>query len=272
MALYAFDGTLNDSRAPDSHRDVLEDTHVHWFRENYNGKVLYKEGVGARYGAVGKLIGGVTGAGWRKRIKEQFRELKKQFSEGDTTIDIVGYSRGAAIARMFVHHIKKHYEEIMVNGEALVSPPDVRFLGLFDTVASFGLALTDNEHGFDKEIPDFVEHTYHVMALDETRETFGIERCLGDRSKITEVWFRGGHSDIGGNATYDTGRDKVLNIKRAVISRDWMAFKARGCGLPLSENLQEIQKDEEAPIILRGGGFLSADKLSKVGTFSRRIH
>lgn len=25
------------------------------------------------------------------------------------------------------------------------------------------------------------------MALDETRETFGIERCIGNRQRITEV-------------------------------------------------------------------------------------
>jgi len=39
------------------------------------------------------------------------------------------------------------------------------------------------------------------MALDETRETFGIERCIENRERITEVWFRPDHGEIGGNAT-----------------------------------------------------------------------
>jgi hypothetical protein len=30
----------------------------------------------------------------------------------------------------------------------------------------------------------FVENTFHAMARDETRQTFGVERCIGNRHKI----------------------------------------------------------------------------------------
>jgi uncharacterized protein (DUF2235 family) len=116
MALYAFDGTWNDSSAPAVERDTKKDTNVHRFRELYEGKTEYRDGVGTRYGVIGKIIGGITGAGAQKRIEEQFEALKRNFADGDTSIDIVGYSRGAAISRMFVHRIGRDYQDLRQNG------------------------------------------------------------------------------------------------------------------------------------------------------------
>jgi len=110
MALYAFDGTWNDSRSPD--RDTKGDTNVHRFCELYSEKTHYLDGVGSRWGIVGKLIGGATGAGAAKRVEEQFANLQKAFKTGDEVIDIVGYSRGATIARLFVHRIEEMFDQI----------------------------------------------------------------------------------------------------------------------------------------------------------------
>jgi len=123
MALYAFDGTWNDSSAPDSERDLKKDTNVHRFRVLYSGNKSYEPGVGTRYGFFGKVIGGISGAGARPRIDEQFSELKKNLGKGDDVIDIIGYSRGAAIARMFVHRIEQEFDSLSVNGKALRAPP-----------------------------------------------------------------------------------------------------------------------------------------------------
>jgi len=270
MALYAFDGTWNDSSMPESERDTKADTNVHRFRTVYTEKVEYKDGVGTRHGFLGKAIGGITGAGSQKRVTEQFEKLKENFRTGDTTIDIIGYSRGAAIARIFVHFIGENYELIGENDALLNSPPTIRFLGLFDTVASFGLPWTDKESGFERDIPEFVENTYHAMALDETRETFGIERCLGDREKITEVWFRGGHGDIGGNATFEERNKETANSKRTNIALEWMLDKATALKLPISNIGANTFREtrNEAPIT-------SLDEkvsIGKVGTLSRRIH
>jgi hypothetical protein len=229
------------------------------------------DGVGPRYGIIGKLIGGLTGAGAQKRIEEQFERLKDNFKKGDTFIDIVGYSRGAAISRMFVHHLALNFEELVIHGEPLASPPFVRFLGLFDTVASFGVPWNDNEQDFETDIPEFVENTYHAMALDETRETFGIERCLGNRNKITEVWFRGGHGDIGGNATYVGRQGNLSNRARSDIALKWILAKAKACGLPVPEQVNEeilTPPDFDAPITALD------EKISigNAGTLSRRIH
>lgn len=273
MALYAFDGTWNDSSAPDDDRDQKKDTNVHRFRVLYGERVFYESGVGTRYGIIGKLIGGATGTGAKARIDENFEKLERRFAEGDTTIDIIGYSRGAATARMFVHRIQSDFRRLKPNGVALTRPPVVRFLGLFDTVASFGLPWTENEHDFRVEISAFVENCFHAMALDETRENFGIERCLGDRDKITEVWFRGGHGDIGGNATYVGFEGEQSNRKRSDIALNWMLAKANACGLPVPvsvhDSADDISKErDEAPVTALD----EPVSIGNAGTLSRRIH
>lgn len=270
MALYAFDGTWNDSSIPDTERNTNLDTNVHRFRVLYRDRKHYVNGVGTRYGIIGKIIGGLTGAGAQKRVEEHFDTLKENFQAGDTTIDIVGYSRGAAIARMFTHHIDKNYDDIVINGKSLENPPNIRFLGLFDTVASFGVPWTENEHDFETNIPEFVESAYHAMALDETRETFGIERCLGNRDKITEIWFRGGHGDIGGNATYQGRRGELSNRERSDFALNWMLSKANACGLPVPDRVEEKapQPGEDAPVTAKD----ETISIGNAGTLSRRIH
>jgi hypothetical protein len=226
--------------------------------------------VGSRGGIIGKLIGGATGAGAGTRIQEQFENLQAAFSQGDYVIDIVGYSRGAAIARLFVHRIEAAFERLRdPAGRPLDKPPAVRFLGLFDTVASFGIPWNDDVD-FPKEIPEFVQNTFHAMALDETRETFGIERCLGNRAWITEVWFRGGHGDIGGNATYNDRRNgEVANFDRSTIALNWMLSKANACGLPVPKSFDPQRSGNVlAPVTARDEPI----SIGRAGTLSRRIH
>jgi hypothetical protein len=272
MALYAFDGTWSDSSAPDDKRDTSRDTNVQRFCERYAGQVCYLDGVGTRFGVIGRVVGGASGAGAEQRIREQFIALQTNFGQGDNDIDVIGYSRGAAIARLFVHRLARDFYFLKTaQGESLSGPPLVRFLGLFDTVASFGIPWSDYEHSFTPEIPEFVENTFHAMALDETRETFGIERCLGDRRKITEVWFRGGHGDIGGSGRYKDGVRHVEKRKRTDIALNWMSVKARACGVPLPEKVVGGSDDGnqvEAPVTSKREPI----KLGNVGTLSRRIH
>lgn len=267
MALCAFDGTWNDSSRPAPLRKTNEDTNVQRFLEVYQsggGTTCYVDGGGTRFGKIGKIWGGLTGAGAEARIREQFDKLKKNFERDDIVIDIVGYSRGAAIARMFVHRIEQDF-----GGLGLDAPPTVRFLGLFDTVASFGVPWTDDEGDFLPYIPEFVEQTYHAMALDETRETFGIERCYGNRTKITEVWFRGGHGDIGGNATYKENDEAIANLKRSGITLNWMLHKVKACGLPVNAGSGAGSgTDTDAHVTAKDEPIA----IGNVGTLSRRIH
>jgi uncharacterized protein (DUF2235 family) len=133
MAPYAFDGTGNKDNPGDG-----KDTNVLKFYQAYEegyraeGKCFYVAGVGTRWGKLGKLLGAVFGAGGHKRIREAMKALEKNFKKGDTATDIIGFSRGAAVALEFANEI----HDQRVNG---VKEPPIHFLGLWDTVASFGL-------------------------------------------------------------------------------------------------------------------------------------
>lgn len=267
MTLYAFDGTWNDANTENIKHDVEHLTNVYWFKESYQGSTFYRNGPGTKGGLVGKILGGFSGLGASSRIEEAFEELKGQYAKGDTTIDIIGYSRGAAIARMFIEKIRLDYDHLHDGQQYLSTPPEIRFLGLFDTVGSFGLPWTNQEHDFTPEIHSFVSNTFHAMALDEPRETFGIERCIGDRSKITEVWFRGGHGDIGGNAVLENRGKYKTNRARSDISLNWMLNKAKASKLPISDNTTQTTSST-APVTSKE----MIIEIGDSGTISRQIH
>ena len=218
MALYAFDGTGNKDNPVDG-----IDTNVRKFFEAYEegyegpGACLYIPGVGTRWGPIGKFFGGIFGAGGKKRVGEAMEVLKKNFERGDTTIDITGFSRGAALALEFANEI---YEE-GVNG---VKEPPIRFVGIWDTVASFGIPGNNINLGFHLTVPNNVRSCCHAIALDERRFSFPLTRvvqnALTDRKlrDVREVWFRGYHSDVGGGNH---------NQGLSTISLVWMFQRAR---------------------------------------------
>ena len=102
MALYAFDGTWNEDET-----EPIADTNVVKFRDVYRGKPEYVEGVGTRFGALGRALGGLLGAGGRTRIEEMYEKLLANWQKGDHEIDIIGFSRGAALAAHFSNVITK---------------------------------------------------------------------------------------------------------------------------------------------------------------------
>lgn len=256
MALYAFDGTgdrwnpgtrwnLGSLRGLDhtSKAELLETitpnakaenrrylTNIIFFYKEYvkaGGHAEYFPGVGS--GAwfesrTGKtldfIFGGLFGIGAKGIVNQAFQRLRKNFKEGDYDIDIIGYSRGAAVACMFADQIFQQYDKLeYVSTHSVKCPPKIRFVGLFDTVASFGNPLNEHEYSFQTILPRIVEHTIHAMALDLNRIGFGLDRVYGEN--VLEVWFRGGHGDIGGNSTINT----LPNRGRTNISLVFMLKK-----------------------------------------------
>lgn len=224
MALYAFDGTSNSDDGPEE-----EDTNIVRFREVYAGADFeYLAGVGTRLGAVGKVLGGLFGSGGRTRIEEMYETLCDNFAQGDQDIDIIGYSRGAALAVHFANKIAKQG----ING---TKQPTIRFLGLFDLVASFGLSF-NNVLEFQKmnlfwdveTVPSNVAVCCHAMAMNERREAFAITRLDVDdtNTQLTEMWFRGVHGDIGGGNG---------NTARSNIALQWMLSMAQGLNVPINQ-------------------------------------
>ena len=225
MALYAFDGTWNREHAEDA---VARNTNVKRFFDLYEGtRNVYVAGVGTRLGIVGRLIGGMFGAGGFSRLRDMHRSLGTNYLTGHTRINIVGFSRGAALALDFANLIAKR-GIVDAQGRTVAREPVIDFLALFDVVGSFGVPFSLGPLKFQEwnighvlSLPRTVSvrHCYHALALDERRRTFMVTRVSG----AYEVWFAGTHSDIGGG-NGNTGRND--------ISLRWMALKAQEAGLP----------------------------------------
>lgn len=227
MALYAFDGTWNTEKH-DNDPNLSKNTNVVRFKDAYlrsGAHVKYVEGVGTRFDAVGKVLGGVFGLGELPRIVEVYNDLCQTWLGGDETIDLVGFSRGAATVLDFCHHLLDNGIRDPNTGRTVEANPTIRFVGLFDVVGGFGIANLGNTAlniGHHLSLPDgSVQFVFHAMALDERRLSFLPTRLKGAH----EVWFRGVHSDIGGGNG---------NIGLNDITLKWMFSKAIDAKLPIA--------------------------------------
>jgi hypothetical protein len=116
---------------------------------------------------------------------------------------------------------------VSVNGK--IEKPEVRFLGVWDVVAAFGIPINLGFNfnrinlGYKLGLSQGVKYCYHALALDESRPPFRPTRLRPG----FEVWFRGVHSDVGG------GNDNhALND----IALRWMLRKAIASGLPMASD------------------------------------
>ena len=122
----------------------------------------------------------------------------------------------------------------------------IAFLGLWDTVAAYGLPIDEMTRGVSRylwplELPDRqlnpkVHKACHALSLDDERTTF--HPLLWDespeivttgarptsRERISQVWFAGVHSNVGGGYPDDS---------LAHVSLTWMLSEARQRGVTL---------------------------------------
>jgi uncharacterized protein (DUF2235 family) len=227
MPLYAFDGTWSSRRADDPSTPEIEanhNTNVVRFLDAYDDSdSFYVEGVGADADGFSKILSGVFGVGGQERLADAMAHLRHRFAAGEREVDVVGFSRGGALALAFANRIAADVELRDLDGQA----PRVRFVGVFDVVGSFGIPFNvgpikcqEYNLGYPLTLPSNVDDCFHAMALDERRQTFRVTRIKG----AYEVWFRGAHSDVGGGNG---------NIGLNSIASRWMLRKAEVCGLPI---------------------------------------
>lgn len=181
-----------------------------------------------------------------KIVKTHQRRLKS------LNIAVFGFSRGAAEARSFVHRLYKWVEAWGSGcGYSLAGVPmNLTFLGLFDTVASVGLAgLTrisegklDWAAGELMSIHPEVKKCVHFVALHEQRINFPVDLAAAG----TEVLYPGMHSDVGGGYTPGSqGKDYAAGkiedaAKLSQIPLIDMHHEAIKAGVPLM-TMEEIR-------------------------------
>jgi uncharacterized protein (DUF2235 family) len=220
--------------------------------------------------AAARLIGLGFGYGLKRNVRELYKALADAYEDGppDTrsVIYLFGFSRGAFTVRVLAGLMHRcgllranhpHYAAAFneaydlytphtPDGEAIaefkdrehVVSPCVKFLGIWDTVKSYG-GIWPQSLPHLRRNPS-VECVRHALALDEQRSWFlptswsGIDSdppplvpAKGCQPQdVEEIWFRGSHSDVGGGLEDDTASRAPLR---------WMLNEAASAGLELSE-------------------------------------
>ena len=197
----------------------------------------------------------------KKKKSEERRKIKK-IKKITLTLDVFGFSRGAAAARYFIYQISRNkhllvekslfretsykekeqsYLRIALNrlglGE-LVSEINIRFVGIYDTVASYNPRNMDTYTDFEKYIHllhlddiSRAKFVVHFTALDEIRKYFSLTRLppfLGIEKNLP-----GAHSDVGGSYDCDTNhyeyiqitKGKVEGLRKKMIKEGWYQEK-----------------------------------------------
>jgi RHS repeat-associated protein len=184
LVLYAFDGTGKDSN-PGKRENSRDLTNVWILNDIYRGVKHYYPGVGSAFST--RLWGGATGAGAGNRIKSAYDHFVKDY-ETDKEIDIIGFSRGAGLAREFANILSNTEYEKFKGYKGC--PVNIRFIGLFDTV---GQTMFYN---LNLKISDRVKSVAHAVSKDERRNAFPMTRIRSGKGFYEEI-FPGDHSDIG---------------------------------------------------------------------------
>src|SRR3984893_14909965 len=139
--------------------------------------------------------------------------------------------------------------------------PVIRFLGLWDTVAAYGLPIDEMTQGVSQwiwplEIPSHtldarVIRACHALALDDERTTFHpvlwnekneapqkATPRFTSGERISQVWFAGVHANVGGGYPDDS---------LAQIPLYWIMEEAKACGLTFkAANPEAIAETKEA--------------------------
>ena len=227
-------------------------------RDEQRQHTFYDPGVGtmghpgAISGTMQKLtqiLGMAFGLGVTQNISDAYLFLMRGYLPGDS-IYIFGFSRGALEARALaglLHRcglLRPDLENMIPYAIRVFRTPNnfkiadefkatfcrearTRFLGLWDTVTSFGNVWSPIHWPNVTNNPD-VQTVRHAIALDERRAFFRQNRWgFGSKPSgqdVRELWFAGVHCDVGGG--YAPGESALWTTPL-----DWMAREAAAAGL-----------------------------------------
>lgn len=108
---------------------------------------------------------------------------------------------------------------------------EIAFVGVWDTVASFGaLNLDRDQEPISEEIKENgriasnVRKAYHLVAVDDPRLAFR-PTLMGFEGRVHEIWFPGVHSDVGSGYREDGLSDLALEFMLARAGQEGIVFK-----------------------------------------------
>jgi len=251
LILFAFDGTRNNERT---------NTNVIKFLRTYeDGPSYYHSGPGNPYlptldAALAYSAPRILDEQWKNlltALKQSNVDPKMRNSPaGAVPIDLIGFSRGAALARHFGNMILAQTHEGLFSYQddmlGLINAcVDLRFMGLYDTVAQFGAGFKDRDYDFSVGEP--WRWVAHAVALHEFRLTFPLTTTEGSpNTNIIEAPFIGVHSDIGGGdelSWFDNVKPRDGDLSDVALNWMWGQAEAAGVRLiPLSAEDQRVRE------------------------------
>ncbi len=226
------------------------------------------------------------GKGINEQIRRAYGFIASRYHPGDR-IFLIGYSRGAYAVRSLAgvidrigllrkedateRNIRQIYRHYRLSPDSFAAHAfaerhchdevDIEMIGVWDTVKALGNRLpvlwrfSQAAHEFHShKLGKHIRHGYHALAMQENREAYApilwVTSSEYDGS-IEQVWFRGAHSDIGGQIhDLDTARP-LSNIPLV-----WMMEKMASCGVALPDDWQDrFQQDVNAASIGTWGGW-----------------
>lgn len=167
------------------------------------------------------------------------------------TVDVFGFSRGAATARQSIHQMVKStlrplYTRLRGIGylDTKKSAVKVCFAGLYDTVLSYWAGqYLHTEWLLDMKSVTEAEKVIHLAAADEHRIDFPVSNIKSAKSKGNgeEYFLPGVHSDVGGS--YNMALDLSLQKEVPDDQKEYMRTSDEGAEKP-SEKGRIINKGD----------------------------
>ncbi len=229
-------------------------------------RLFYTAGVGTRRWE--HLAGGAFGYGLSANVRETYRFIVDNFEPGDelfffgfsrgafTARSTVGFVRNAGVLRR--EHTDRVDEAYALYRSRTEHPRSVasslfrrsyahetrvRFIGGWDTVGALGIPvsgfapadLVNRRWQFhDTQLSSHVDAAFQALAIDEQRAPFvptlwtPAPGALAADQRVEQVWFSGGHSDVGGGYADSFLSDVALR---------WMVERARSYHLGVDESV-----------------------------------
>ncbi len=189
------------------------------------------------------LLAGVESKDLERHAKWAYREYRRQFNATRGLITPLRALRDLWL-RTWDRMLDRPPYDVAKNHR-----PRVTFLGLWDMVDAYGLPIDEMTRGWDEWVwplsvkahlpPRQVDKICHAIAIDDERQTFHpvllderqqAPATQTDQEAITQVWFAGVHSNVGGGYPDDS---------LARVPLRWMANEAAKKGLRLHRSVVE---------------------------------
>ena len=176
--------------------------------------------------ALGGAVAKYAAAAEDKSFSEVNAKLSAHRLIKKINLSILGFSRGAALARAFSNRVISQCVKKENDLEYAGYPLEINFLGLFDTVASFGVPSQNVRLPFQERdliVSPSVKRCVHFVAAHEVRFSFPVD-LIRKNGTLAGDWlettYPGVHSDVGGG--YEPFAQEIDNNYARIPMKDMM--------------------------------------------------